>query len=30
MGFSEQRVKQTLHATNNNIEAAMNMLLNEN
>ena len=30
MGFSEQRVKQTLHVTNNNIEAAMNMLLNEN
>ena len=30
MGFSEQRVKQTLRVTNNNIEAAMNMLLNEN
>jgi len=30
MGFSEQRVKQTLHVTNNNIEAAMNILLNEN
>jgi len=30
MGFSEQRVKQTLLVTNNNIEAAMNMLLNEN